>query len=129
MVLVQICRSTRAECEPMEFTFSAQDPETPAVFVCPSGAWATPEQLWCTGTLWFSLSWLGLSAAGALPFTGTAAITHRFWVRTCSSLHKSLPCSQGQATRSQQSLYQFRKHSFLFKRCKRKAQHATKHIF
>lgn len=73
----------------MEFTFSAQGPERAAVFVWPTGAGATPEQVWCTGTWRFSLSWLGTLTTGDLPFTGTAAITHCLWVRSCSSLNKS----------------------------------------
>lgn len=51
MMQVQIPRGSctdlqdSIECEPMEFTFSAQGPERAAQFVCPTGVWATPEQV------------------------------------------------------------------------------------
>lgn len=40
-------------------------------------------------TVFLELAGLGPLTTGALPFTGTSAITRCLWVRTCSSLHKS----------------------------------------
>lgn len=110
------------------------------------------------GVLWdmvlFSLSRLGALTTRALPFQGNCCsyplpldkelfLSAQFLLGSNSlGVLQSSSCSHGQTIKSQQSLhlcsicqlcanyflFHFRKHSFRFKRCKRKAQHTTKHI-
>lgn len=90
-----------------------------------------------------SFTFQGNCCSYPLPLDKELFLSAQFLLGSSSlGVLQSSSCSHGQTVKSQQSLhlwsicqlcanyflFHFRKHSFLFKRCKRKAQHTTKHI-